>query len=144
MFIAIIHNMNTWGRYCIRLSHQIALQYTSQLSAENYTLVTVQHIRETNSTYYGNGSTKPFRIYGLHIWSTFNAYTYSDPSVACNISYYDRIRIVKAFHSDIVWFGLRVMAPWIKRCPISNRDKHICIHSCFVIFFTLIFAALLL
>ena len=75
MFIAIIHNMNTWGRYCIRLSHQIALQYTSQLSAENYTLVTVQHIRETNSTYYGNGSTKPFRIYGLHIWSTFNAYT---------------------------------------------------------------------
>ena len=75
MFIAIIHNMNTWGRYCIRLSHQIALQYTSQLSAENYTLVTVQHIRETNNTYYGNGSTKPFRIYGLHIWSTFNAYT---------------------------------------------------------------------
>ena len=75
MFIAIIHNMNTWGRYCIRLSHQIALQYTSQLSTENYTLVTVQHIRETNNTYYGNGSTKPFRIYGLHIWSTFNAYT---------------------------------------------------------------------
>ena len=75
MFIAIIHNMNTWGRSCIRLSHQIALQYTTQLSVENYTLVTVQHIRETNSTYYGNGSTKPFRIYGLHIWSTFNAYT---------------------------------------------------------------------
>ena len=75
MFIAIIHNMNTWGRSCIRLSHQIALQYTTQLSAEIYTLVTVQHIRETNSTYYGNGSTKPFRIYGLHIWSTFNAYT---------------------------------------------------------------------
>ena len=67
--------MNTWGRSCIRLSHQIALQYTTQLSVENYTLVTVQHIRETNSTYYGNGSTKPFRIYGLHIWSTFNAYT---------------------------------------------------------------------
>ena len=46
MFIAIIHNINTRGRSCIRLLHQIALQYTTQLSTENYTLSTVKHVKE--------------------------------------------------------------------------------------------------
>ena len=46
MFIAIIHNMNTRGRSYIRFLHKIALQYTTQLSTENYTLPTVQHIKE--------------------------------------------------------------------------------------------------
>ena len=46
MLIAIIHNINTLGRSCIRLLHQIALQYTTQLSTENYTRSTVKHFKD--------------------------------------------------------------------------------------------------
>ena len=64
-FIAIIHNMNTWGRSCIRLIHQITLQYTTQLTTENYTLSTVKHIKEKQIVHImAMGARNPSRFMG--------------------------------------------------------------------------------
>ena len=71
---------NTYHEYMRKILYQVITSnriaiYQSTFSKKLYTSHCSTYKREANSTYYGNGSTKPFRIYGLHIWSTFNAYT---------------------------------------------------------------------